>query len=1589
MKNNNLITTLFLLFSLVFSSSVFAGSSFTVSPNKPIAGQDVTLEFKTDVDVNDATHKILIANKGNTPVKWVGGPRHWTKTQTFSKGNHNICVYLHTRATAKTAEVKCVEFFVWGVKLDTPTNVQASNNTYTDKVEVSWSSVSNASSYHIYRSSYYNKLFTQIGSSNTTSYNDTSATAGFTYYYKVAAYHSEHGESDRSNDYGTGIRKKLSQKPSLSGGVFLKTVDGGVYASWETASNPPVKYNLYRSTNSSSLGDSIYSGNNTSYTDKNILSSGTYYYTAQACNDEGCDESETNSISYTLPTSKPAINSLNQTSFDATDEVQDLRIYGSNFNANSVVYINYGDGYKEQSSNYTKYIDGGEIRFQLKTTALASGTWYVKVKNGDDYSNAMSFTINTNTASTPQIPSLISPTNNAILSGTTQILDWHSVSGANEYEVYLYDETANKWIFSSQGEVRVAESSVSYNSFTEGHTYAWNLKAKNSAGYSGLSETRRFSIQETVVVSTPSITITQQPTINNNRLKVVINAKGNGSNIVKTSMKIYPKGNVNESYLKLYQFCDTTNCYPSDGTGETNQTFETDISHFDSGDYEILLFAKNATNNVVAEVKTEFSFTKTNVGNTPTITINTPNGKERSENFGVSISITSKDELTGFAYTIKKIHGNSIVKTDTFKVSGTSVDQIIDVDVANLTSGMYSMEFQAIDVNKNTSDKVSHSFSVLDSSEVKISSIFPTAIAQGVESEFYIQGTNLTDDITILLTDGTCGSPYSVSVKSFFVKCTVSTVGDKFFTFKDKDGVEVKQSIDKVVVSEDDKAEAVAFRAEFRKYHHLVDNILDLKNIDSQISRAEAVILLEKFLSHNGSNFANYDMSEYYQPFADVRTGDFVPSLLKLAYYKGDNDSLTVITKENELFRPFDKVSRQEAIATIVQGLDLEIIDNRDYLSDFTDSVDKSKVADWAWKYFNTAVKNKLMNGNRSGSVPLLEADKNLTVFEAMVILKNAKKYFDSKYQHNDTQFEASDSLDIDKLLHQQIGIEYEPRYYESTATGIDITNISTDNNSNSLCGVDNAVVLTAETANNDTQFSSKISHYFWWYTNHGYFKKASGYDDFKTVCFYPATTKPNENYKIVVQGGDNIGFVDELWIDDAFTSLTYDNNQVEKNNTTNNVSVYGSKEMVAGSAYSVNVSSGFSKNDTQIGIENITIKLKYGNSEKLVFKGQSINDKVVFIAPDISDYYGKDVSLEIFAHTQDINNTKTISGIKYLPKFSISGKVYNTNGSKIDYVVIGNKKAYLDENNEFYLQLNSSREINNLDIFVDNNTISNSFDQVSIDLSFENPSRFVVLVGQDKSIVSIEDNDENKDSKNLDTDGDGISDFDEGTQDFDGDGIPDFKDTDSDNDGIEDKDEGIADIDNDNIPNFKDDDSDGDGISDKEEQLKGTNPLISNTETIYLNKGINLISGNINMENHLNDDIGIVWAVVDKQFVGYAPNPNTNNLISSYGFKNLEQSYDHEALIVHAKDDTTIKSYDSSVVLDNPRVAPSKYTKGLGYYGTSDYLNISDMKCYDDSSVDGVIKFANGKKLQYIATQNDNDFYDISPNQGFITWCK
>lgn len=65
-------------------------------------------------------------------------------------------------------------------------------------VVLSWNSVSNATSYLVYRSTSANGSYSKIGDSNYSSYSDSNVSIGKTYYYKVKASNSA-GQSDYSN----------------------------------------------------------------------------------------------------------------------------------------------------------------------------------------------------------------------------------------------------------------------------------------------------------------------------------------------------------------------------------------------------------------------------------------------------------------------------------------------------------------------------------------------------------------------------------------------------------------------------------------------------------------------------------------------------------------------------------------------------------------------------------------------------------------------------------------------------------------------------------------------------------------------------------------------------------------------------------------------------------------------------------------------------------------------------------------------------------------------------------------------------------------------------------------------------------------------------------------------------------------------------------------------------------------------------------------------------------------------------------------------------------------------------------------------
>ncbi|MCL1921493.1 MAG: zinc-dependent metalloprotease [Kiritimatiellaeota bacterium] len=72
--------------------------------------------------------------------------------------------------------------------LPIPTGVAASQGTYADRVSVSWSAVSGAVSYKVFRNTADNSAgATQIGTPTATSYNDTTVVKGVTYHYWVKA----------------------------------------------------------------------------------------------------------------------------------------------------------------------------------------------------------------------------------------------------------------------------------------------------------------------------------------------------------------------------------------------------------------------------------------------------------------------------------------------------------------------------------------------------------------------------------------------------------------------------------------------------------------------------------------------------------------------------------------------------------------------------------------------------------------------------------------------------------------------------------------------------------------------------------------------------------------------------------------------------------------------------------------------------------------------------------------------------------------------------------------------------------------------------------------------------------------------------------------------------------------------------------------------------------------------------------------------------------------------------------------------------------------------------------------------------------
>ena len=160
-------------------------------------------------------------------------------------------------------------------KLEAPI-ATATNNAATGYVKLSWSAVANADQYKVYRAGTSNGTYKLMYTTKNLSYTNTSANAGYTYYYKVKAIASRTADADSA--FSTVVSRTCDcAAPVVK--IALNS-DGNPRLTWNSVTGA-AKYTIYRSTDGKNFSY-YYSTTGKSFTNISATAGTTYYYKVMA-----------------------------------------------------------------------------------------------------------------------------------------------------------------------------------------------------------------------------------------------------------------------------------------------------------------------------------------------------------------------------------------------------------------------------------------------------------------------------------------------------------------------------------------------------------------------------------------------------------------------------------------------------------------------------------------------------------------------------------------------------------------------------------------------------------------------------------------------------------------------------------------------------------------------------------------------------------------------------------------------------------------------------------------------------------------------------------------------------------------------------------------------------------------------------------------------------------------------------------------------------------------------------------------------------------------------------------------------------------
>ncbi len=334
-----------------------------------------------------------------TDVYYDGTASDWAKI-TIEEGNEDLTnATLHCAKSAPAAPV-----------------VKLGNSATSGKPMLTWNAVEGAPSYRIYRSTSKGSGYSLLGTVTATSYTNTGAKAGTTYYYRVKAC-NDAGLSPYSNIVSGKVKTVAQQKPSAPVvKIGHSAASGKPMLTWNAVSGA-TSYKVYRATSQNGTYSLLGTVTTTSYTNTGAKAGTTYYYKVKAVNSAG-ESAYSNVVSgratvTTLTMGHSATSGKPQLTWKAVSGAASYKVYRATAKNGAYTVI-----------NTTKALTYTNVGAALGTT------YYYKVEALNAAGKSMGFSAIVEGKVAPVLAVGYSS-----VSGKPQ-LTWKAVPGATEYQVY-------------------------------------------------------------------------------------------------------------------------------------------------------------------------------------------------------------------------------------------------------------------------------------------------------------------------------------------------------------------------------------------------------------------------------------------------------------------------------------------------------------------------------------------------------------------------------------------------------------------------------------------------------------------------------------------------------------------------------------------------------------------------------------------------------------------------------------------------------------------------------------------------------------------------------------------------------------------------------------------------------------------------------------------------------------------------------------------------------------------------------------------------------------------------------------------------